>query len=97
MSDKQSNLRGCDLPHMGVVPRNLSKSRSERVIYQQSLTDHAPPKICFILFDLEMAHEFSLLTLLHRVYPLFCAESVLPNSFLPEREHTLDVDKDSCI
>ena len=40
----------------------------------------------FILFDLEMAHEFSLLTLLHGVYPLFCAELVLPTSFLYERE-----------
>ena len=55
------------------------------------------PKSLFILFDLEMAHEFSLLTLLHGVYPLFCAESVLPTSFLLEREQTLDFNKDACI
>ena len=54
-------------------------------------------KSIFILFDLEMAYEFSLLTLLHGVYPLFCAESVLPTSFLLEREQTLDVAQDSCI
>ena len=37
------------------------------------------------------------LTLLHGVYPLFCAESVLPTSFLSHGEQTLDVDKDSCM
>jgi len=55
------------------------------------------PKFVFILFDLEIEHEFSLLTLLHGAYPLYCAESVLPTSFLLKREQTLDVDKDSCI
>ena len=55
------------------------------------------PKFVFILFDLKMAHEFSLLTLFHGVYPLFFAESVLPTSFLSKGEQTLDVDEDSFI
>ena len=69
------------------------------VSYLSAVVDESctSQKFVFILFDLEMAHKFSLLTLLHGVYPLFCAESVLPTSFLPEREQTLDVDKDSCI
>ena len=58
---------------------------------------HLPKVSFFILFDLEMAHKFSLLTLLHGVYLLFCAESVLPTSFLLEREQTLDVNEDACI
>ena len=55
------------------------------------------PKLVFILFDLRIAHEFSLLTLVHGVYPIFCAESVLLTPFLSKREHTLDVDEDSFI
>ena len=54
-------------------------------------------KFVFILFDLEMAHEFSLLTLLHGVYLYFVLSlSFLLPSFL-EREQTLDVDKDAFI
>jgi len=54
-------------------------------------------KLVFILFDLEMAHEFSLLTLLHGVYLYFVlSQSFLLPSFL-EREQTLDVNKDACI
>ena len=41
------------------------------------------PKSIFILFNLEMAHEFSLLTLCTGFYPLFCAESVLPTCGIP--------------
>ena len=91
MSDKQRNSRGCDRPHMGAVPQNLSKSWSEWVIYQQSLTNHAPPKsLFFILFDLEMAHEFSLLTILHGVYLYFVlSQSFLLPSFLRENEHLM--------
>ena len=47
-------------------------------------------KFVFILFDLEMAHEFSLLALLHGVYLYFVlSQAFLLPSFLRENRHLM--------